>query len=1709
MKKSKRQDFDELENIDGRQLKDENLLEVINRGIKQAQEGLNGVLFAMSKKGSRSRVSFLFFMFVDFLQMLSFVLPPPEIMDFSYPSSVRALARAIVHMQIGYQATKLFTVVPVLFVCLIVVVLELLNLFYVGYMWTSKNFKYLWTIQVLRHTMSSCVGILFIPFVGVMANVLTCRGIDSEETCTALQPITLLALVVFISISLLVSVTLFDPRPMSLAPSARPHARITTLHLMAKTVFTLVFSIVQTPSPSVGLKTGWAFLVMSFSGVLAYLFCWYQPYFDQDVGVVRAVLSGILAWTASCTFLHVRLFYGDNAADLGTSECAEHDTRFELTSATTLYGGLILVVPLMHAIVQYRRQSLVNKGPKECVNVFELELKCRLEIQGVGKNRHFKVLSKADPNELHDRAMRVHKWYIDAASVFPSSSALCVFHAHVLLDFLCDRTPLVRRAILIAERRGLDIDLHFAIYKTKRLLEENLTASSDLLGYVKSAMYMKEAVALDEQCTAELVKFWDELHQANPDVYKVRNLALNVARLSSGARESYLKLLHLSPKNPEFLEKFGSFLIEVCSDYQNGLAVLNRAARLTRGKAAKDAEENLDDINSDSIGIIVMSAVDRHGQDGTGAIISTNPMACQLLNTPSQTMLGSHFQEFCFNPVKNGLDGIVQRFIEFGDDSWFDRKIHTFLRTPTGEVLEVNMKLKPFASDGLHFEIYALFTPVRRPKSDIGSTGDEIHTLHENIASSFILVDPKTMIVLGLAGQVHSWLSGHPASSLLYWRSPVGVSGDRGCNLKELVLNSSILEEAIIECRASVKSIEENRVPTLDDLSSQPSMIGKKKRLKRKFQNRNDHRLHADAVKIKLDAILDETSDGSVGCLVMVSDDLIAQNDLEDEDIERLLNSQVKVVVERVHCLGRDFVKVCVSNSQRLIEIQRQESSDYGYDEKLHAGMADQALNYQSNDTDSNLEALLRRAMDLQSRSLAASAVPTGGGKGDGASSVYSNRSDSVRAKAHKVRRELIKESKVDDDPSIERVRKFYIATSLFVAAVALYQYFHTTNVLDDFQTDLDFIHELGFRKFYLVTIAFCTRSLDLIRMNITNSTYEQNYRDMLSEAATELKDLDAQMFALRGDVGGTLQTLYEDENSIRYLELQNDELQETNYTLFDAILKLSSLAIKAVEYPLSDFSVSESTVFPLVANLNYVSNSPLWGLATTSEEYTEYARISMGKVEHQLTIEAIVLGALGFLLLVVSLYPLLGNDERVERTKLGVLKVFLQMPRNSARELTERYSSRMTEIHGGIQPIHSNDGVGDGRSDDGVGSDDGGSPSLAGIDESEENKGDAISFRKRSLFESSGRQKSVGIGGIAGMGESSRITRLPADTPVIKRAMTTHIERLRGELEIKRRRNPKRLLRIMRMCVLLVFTSSFSLGMIQLVSHMKTQFNSYPYDAFFGTYRQVKSRKLHYELRLRLTGAFSDMPRNSRLLPSTGEEVDFVMSLEEIIKTTEELQTAHEDMIYGNSAYGLKGIIGDTSTTNELLSFYTTNGCTSWPSDAERTKEECETFRNGVITTGFHSAIESYLDMCLDLESDESLYDESVWEDPTRIVALLEQSNIKETFEFEDDYLQVLLQVATDVQFAAQIAKIAWYKRIVLILCLVFFVFDLLSYLFVVGPSIRALKIEMSRARQLILFVPEDVIPDLPHVQRFLIEDLPKLSKHPKIKLRQVSPSS
>jgi hypothetical protein len=195
----------------------------------------------------------------------------------------------------------------ILAVCIGLVTVLAINVFYVGYSWVIQSFRQLWTVRLLRATASLMCGPLFIPILSVYAEAITCPELDGV-LCTTLQPIIALLTLFFVPFALANTATFYDAEPMSTNPTAMPHSRVSLAHQVVRTVLAILSSLLprfvaDNSASKLIILHFWAALMTTTSLAILVGYVWLQPYYSHRFNVLTALLMAGVFWTSFCMAL--------------------------------------------------------------------------------------------------------------------------------------------------------------------------------------------------------------------------------------------------------------------------------------------------------------------------------------------------------------------------------------------------------------------------------------------------------------------------------------------------------------------------------------------------------------------------------------------------------------------------------------------------------------------------------------------------------------------------------------------------------------------------------------------------------------------------------------------------------------------------------------------------------------------------------------------------------------------------------------------------------------------------------------------------------------------------------------------------------------------------------------------------------------------------------------------------------------------------------------------------------------------------------------------------------------------------------------------------------------------------------------------------------------------------------------------------------------
>lgn len=746
--------------------KQESFFDWLEKTYTHAKDAAAGVLLLLSRECSKSHSSAQLSIVIESIQLFTFALSP--LLDSgdlnaatgNIPDSSNIVQTIVFFSDVSNLLIYLLGYEICLYLTVSAVILILSNALYVAYGW-SNTFNVLWPIKMLRLQASVLIGLAFIPTIQLLALMFSCSNFDLN--CSAWQPLVFVLSAFYILLALAIGSTYFDPILTSDSPHASAHTRITVFNILSKIVLSAVHSVWDINS-SLRNSTPAEFsrhaVLMFFASALAYLFIWYQPYYHYRMNALAGATSTTLLWF-SCT-MFIRW--------IKVVVSPESDTA-SLDVSVALVTGVVLVIPLTLFTLEFRKRSLTKKPIYRLKNAYEFELKIRTYLRDhhplFAEESHRaslvnpllkdnEVLNKdidGDPDSSEDESdddeskpmfsnanqtldahedrnaghrrrkqdrvlNKVQKLYESAISQYPTSAQLPMFMIYFFKTFFEKEQGVVlsRKAILIAVRRKPWFDLEFGLIKLQSEIKHNVSTGKEVVSFVASEKYEREAKNYDRQSCYHLLEFWNELSVSHPDMSRVQSLAKVVAEYSAKAQAAYLRLTRLQPKQARVLRLYSGFLNDVVNDRTAGQHAMSRAISFDEDRGAHTGDEK--SLHKfEPVVVFEISEATQHGS-GFGEISYVNSDAAYVLQNVSQKLIGRTVMEYLVPPFSSHLKGIVSMFFLEGKSPLFGKKITTFCISSRKDCFQVTMQLSPYTTDGITFTMFLSFVPDEQSLKD-------------------------------------------------------------------------------------------------------------------------------------------------------------------------------------------------------------------------------------------------------------------------------------------------------------------------------------------------------------------------------------------------------------------------------------------------------------------------------------------------------------------------------------------------------------------------------------------------------------------------------------------------------------------------------------------------------------------------------------------------------------------------------------------------------------------------------------------------------------------------------------------------------------------------------------------------------------------------------------------------------------------------------
>ncbi|KAJ3017327.1 UNVERIFIED_CONTAM: hypothetical protein HDU68_011747 [Siphonaria sp. JEL0065] len=609
--------------------------------ITKLTDGLFGILFVTNKHTDHNLFAHFLEIFIDHMQdlafPLSFVLAPwaPSFAWFQTGLNWFSPERLIGKNQVLF------------FILLSLIGGTLFNALWVGYSFSQNNFRFIWTLKILRITLGLFATILFIPILAFFVeNVGECSVGGEEVSCfngdnIFKSVITLVFTFFFIFLALAVKATFFDSDPKTSDLTGRPHSRLDILYTAFRGILTVLSIVLPAWVHNAGSSTlGHASVATSttsagdttvtgsfgngydtqvwimtaacvlLSGILAIGHIWYIPYYNYRYSMLRAGMNVNFFWASVCLF-YTALRPNSDIGIIYLVSCP-------------------MTFVLAYYFVQFRRY-MIERTPLSAINdPFTLELKIRFKL--IEANLLFKEHGKpnatvaqygrstgdiASPTAgtsiaIRDSEVRlaeqakaaelalldeINDMYLHAAKILPKSCMLHLFTASFQLIYLGNRTQclaVTAKALLMNPQ----LDEAFMIFRRQRLLNDKF-GGGDVIDFIAYEQNLKFAKLNERKATIAGVQFWSELMKRSPSFHKLQSHGAAISTAISLAQIHFTTLLKLSPDSPTVYRMYGRFLINALNDKKSGQDLLDHADEIEEEAERENGAEDDDDGNSD------------------------------------------------------------------------------------------------------------------------------------------------------------------------------------------------------------------------------------------------------------------------------------------------------------------------------------------------------------------------------------------------------------------------------------------------------------------------------------------------------------------------------------------------------------------------------------------------------------------------------------------------------------------------------------------------------------------------------------------------------------------------------------------------------------------------------------------------------------------------------------------------------------------------------------------------------------------------------------------------------------------------------------------------------------------------------------------------------------------------------------------------------
>jgi hypothetical protein len=226
-----------------------------------------------------------------------------------------------------------------------------------------------------------------------------------DTICYALSPVVGFLSLVLIFLSFVVALSFHDGSPTSMGATSRAHSRVEMATLAVNTIASIAAALILPgPAKSTMVLLIWQGFMFLSHVYLALLLIWFQPYYNSSILKLKTGINMVVAWTAATEVARrvIEETYGNpsvSSVAVHTATLVAGNTTIAATTTTSdvdawkqiflAFETLVicacgwLMFPLAQFLIDTRIRQVQKLSFAVCRNVYEFELKMRVELQPV------------------------------------------------------------------------------------------------------------------------------------------------------------------------------------------------------------------------------------------------------------------------------------------------------------------------------------------------------------------------------------------------------------------------------------------------------------------------------------------------------------------------------------------------------------------------------------------------------------------------------------------------------------------------------------------------------------------------------------------------------------------------------------------------------------------------------------------------------------------------------------------------------------------------------------------------------------------------------------------------------------------------------------------------------------------------------------------------------------------------------------------------------------------------------------------------------------------------------------------------------------------------------------------------------------------------------------------------------------------------------